>query len=144
MAWLAIVHEARGVIYFSYSYNGPMRETHPHLWAETKTCAGQIRELGANLLSASAEGLSLSQTPASRQIHSRVIKHGETICVIAVNTQRIPVDDVRWTVSGVPNGPLEVMWEHRRLMIRDGTFSDDFAPLAVHVYCRRANLTGER
>jgi hypothetical protein len=138
MTWLAIVHEARGVIYFSYSYNGPMREAHPELWAETKTCAGQIRDLGATLLSASAGPTSLSQTPASRQVHSRAIEHDGAIYVLAVNTQRTPIDDVQWTVSGVPDGPLEVLWEGRDLTVRDSTFLDDFGPLAVHVYRRNA------
>ena len=46
-------------------------------------------------------------------------------------------------MSEVPDGSLEVMWEGRDLIVRDGVFSDDFAPLSVHVYRRKVETSGE-
>ena len=137
MTFLSVVHEARGVIYFSYSYNGPMRETHPQLWASAKTCARQIRQLGAEVLTASAGQLSLSQMSATRQVHSRIIQYDGNVYMIAVNTLRSPINNVRWTVNGLSDGPFEVLWEDRNLTVQKGMLMDDFAPLEVHFYRRR-------
>lgn len=144
MTWLAIVHQARGILYFSYSYNGPMRETHPQLWEETKTCARQIRELGAAVLTAPAGAISLSQPAGSSQIDSRVIELNGDFYLVAVNTQRSRIDQVCWSVNELADGPLEVLWENRELTVRDGTFTDNFAPLAVHVYRRQLQSTRDR
>ena len=76
MSWLAIVHQARGILYFSYSYTGPMRETHPQLWEETKTCARQIRELGAAVLTAPVDVLE-RESWAGRLDHQAVHHMGK-------------------------------------------------------------------
>ena len=39
-------------------------------------------------------------------------------------------------MTGVPDGPLEVMWEKRDVFVSEGKFTDDFQPLEVHVYRR--------
>ena len=137
MTFLSIAHEARGIIYFSYSYNGPMREKHPELWKAVKTSAAQLRDLGAATLSASAGQFALSQSTGSQQVHTRIIKHNGQLLLIAVNTQRSVITDVQWKMPDVPDGSFQVLWEDREINTQVGTFADDFAPLEVHVYRRK-------
>jgi hypothetical protein len=133
MTYLALVHEARGIIFFSYSYNGPMRENNPAQWREIKKCATEIRDL-APALAGSSGDLVANQTPDSKQVHTRVIRNGEAAYVIAVNTQRTPMSRVKWTTRGFADGTLEVIGEDREVTMRNSVFEDDFGPLAVHVY----------
>jgi hypothetical protein len=133
MTYLSLVHEARGVIYFSYSYNGPMREAHPAQWQELKNLAGEVRDLGP-ILPETAGNVVLTQSDGTSQVHTRVIRHDDRATILAVNTLRTPIKNVQWKTTGLKTGSLEVMGEDRRLKVKSGKFDDDFEPLAVHLY----------
>ena len=137
MSYISLVHNACGILYFSYDYNGPMREAHPLQWQELKKIASEIRELGPAVLAQTEGNLSAKQSNGTSQVHTRVIFHGDAAYFIAVNTLRRPINDVKWQATGLKNGDLEVMWENRKLKVQHGKFSDDFQPLAVHVYRQR-------
>ena len=133
MSYLALVHGASGILYFSYSYNGPMRKTHPAHWSELKDLAGEVRAL-APALSHSEGRFSAALTRPGSAIHTRAIQHGGVGSLIAVNTTRRAIDNVEWQTTGFYDGVLEVLDESRELKVVDGRLGDDFAPLAVHVY----------
>ena len=134
MSYLALVHRACGLIYFSYSYNGPMREANPAQWQELKTIAGQVRDL-APVLAQQDAAFSAKQSDGTEQVHTRLIQHDKTAYIIAVNTRRTPIAAVHWRTDGLKSDrPIEVMFENRSLNIENSRFTDDFAPLEVHVY----------
>ena len=95
--------------------------------------AGEVRDL-TPALAQTAGSLSVNQSDGTSQVHTRIIQHGDTAYIIAVNTLRRPINKVKWQATGLKNGDLEVMWENRKIKVKCGKFSDDFEPLAVHLY----------
>lgn len=43
------------------------------------------------------------------------------------------------TISGVPNGTYDVLWENRTVNVTDGTFKDTWWPYEYHFYQLRKN-----
>ncbi len=136
MAYLSIVHGAKGILFFSYDYNTPMREANPLLWAEMKRVAGEVRDLAPVLFKDSGK-LSAKQTAGSEAVHIRAIQDGKGVCIVAVNTDRKPAKGVTWKLSGIPDGPMGVAGEHRSVNVSKGQLKDDFPPLAVRTYRRK-------
>ena len=142
MTYLAIVHGARGILY--YCYRGSQYEIldSPEHWADLKRLAGELRELTPVLLSDDSEeklGLRvtgpLGRTDADEMppVHYLLKEQGETRTLIAVN----PADRA---VNVTFRGPtaaylsLNVLFENRTVTAKNGVFSDRFAPYAVHIY----------
>ena len=138
MTFLSVVHEARGVIYFfvqlqwSNARNPPTtlglgkRRVPGKFASSVPRCS---RHLRANFR--------CHRCPLRGQVHSRIIQYDGNVYMIAVNTLRSPINNVRWTINGLSDGPFEVLWEDRNLTVQKGMLMDDFAPLEVHFYRRR-------
>ena len=73
-------------------------------------------------------------------IHVGAWKYGNTVCVVAVNTERVP-EKVSFTVHGLTSASAQVFWEGRRVKVKSGTVTDFFASQGVHRYV--AILTAE-
>ncbi len=85
------------------------------------------------------KGLQVIVAPSGSS-HEVSLKKGESgrFCVIAVNTAS---RKVRMTFKGkFPEGLLYVASEKRNVEVKDGSFSDDFEPLAVHLYVNSATV----
>ena len=48
------------------------------------------------------------------------------------------------TITGVPNGKYDVLWENRTVTVTDGTIKDTWQPYAYHFYQLKKNDTGTR
>lgn len=46
------------------------------------------------------------------------------------------------TITGVPDGTYDVLWENRTLIVTDGTIKDTWEPYEYHFYQLRTNDTG--
>jgi hypothetical protein len=46
------------------------------------------------------------------------------------------------TITGVPNGTYDVLWENRTMTVADGTIKDTWQPYAYHFYQLKTNDTG--
>lgn len=134
MTYLSIVHLARGVIYFSYDYNHPMKEHHQPQWQEIKNLAGEMRDLGEVLLADSGQ-LKLRRV-SSKDVHVRVIQHDGDVYILAVNVKREPRRGVRIEVEGLEKTvfqPLLPAGDDRSYRY-DRELVLDFAPLEVRLF----------
>lgn len=59
--------------------------------------------------------------------------YGGTYYIIAVNTTSKP-QVAKLSSTLLRGSTVQVMWEHRRLQLRSGSFTDNFTSLGVHVY----------
>ena len=48
------------------------------------------------------------------------------------------------TITGVPNGTYDVLWENRTVTVTDGTIKDTWQPYAYHFYQLKTNDTGTK
>lgn len=48
------------------------------------------------------------------------------------------------TITGVPNGTYDVLWENRTVTVTDGTIKDTWQPYEYHFYQLKANDTGNK
>jgi hypothetical protein len=48
------------------------------------------------------------------------------------------------TITGVPDGTYEVLWENRTVAVTDGTIKDTWQPYEYHFYQLKMNDTGTR
>ncbi|MFA5863508.1 MAG: sugar-binding protein [Phycisphaerae bacterium] len=134
--YLALVKEARGILFFSYSYNGPMKTAHPEHWKEMKRLATEMRVLAPILVNTSGK---LEVKQSQPQILTRLIQHDKIAYMLAVNSLRTKASNVQWQTRGFKDGVLEVVGENRNIELKNGKFSDHYEPLDVHVY-RQINL----
>jgi len=134
MTYLSIVHKASGIFYFSYSYNGPMREKFPNQWTELKKLASEIKMLGPAVLDRESVTSFVQSGEKSLQIHTRIVEYKDTVYLIAVNTKREQVGDIKWQIRGLKNAELEVLGENRTVKVKREFVKDNFKPLEVHVY----------
>lgn len=48
------------------------------------------------------------------------------------------------TITGVPNGTYDVLWENRTVTVADGTIKDNWQPYEYHFYQLKASDTGNK
>ena len=133
MTYLSLVHEARGVYYFSYDWNAPLREHYPSQWAELSRLAGELRDR-KDILLADGAGLAVTEPTFEGPVHARVMKTDGSIYLLAVNTQRTRFDNIGFHVPGLGSGTLHAVFGDQDLETQEGRFAADFVPLAVHFY----------
>jgi hypothetical protein len=118
-SWLAIAGGAHGLGFWPASWDPGMN----------KVIAGvgrDVARLGPAIYAP-------SQAAASGRIQLSVRNVAGALYVFAVNSSRSAVN-AKMTIPGLNGRPLTVMGESRRVNTDGGTFTDRFAPLAVHVY----------
>lgn len=119
--WLAIVHGARGIIYWESKVNASRK-----LWPAMKGLAGELKALQPFLLAADTTPVVIDGP-----IHYRRRQWNGKELIMAVNTRgakttcRLPV-----TASG-----YRVISENRSIKTIDGKLIEEFSPYAVHLYC---------
>ena len=83
--------------------------------------------------SAAATQLNTKQTTVGRRIQLSVRSWAGALYVFAVNSSRAAVN-AKMSIPALNGRPVTVMGESRRVNSDGDTFSDRFAPLAVHLY----------
>ncbi len=137
MAYNAIVHGANGLQYWGLSY---VPENHAYL-GDLARALNEIGEMSPAIL-----GETLPHTPVLRyhERGSTIVAGVELLCkrtadtvyIIATNTG---IDAATVDFAALPPEigavqELEVLGENRRVSLKDGAFTDDFAGLGVHLY----------
>ena len=76
---------------------------------------------------------------ALQDLHLSRRQPGKDTFLLAVSSSEQP-RDLTFRVAALPDGPLFVVGESRRIEVRSGLFSDGFAPGATHIYSSNAPL----
>lgn len=135
--WMAVASGAKGIGYFTIAFNPfewnnltpEMEETLPRI-------NGRLKELAPVILSPPAKEAELEVVVEGEggTVQACRRDYGGSVYVIAVNPTRQPVTAQFKLRPGQVVGPVEVLYERRRLPVTAGAFADEFDPLAVHIY----------
>lgn len=130
MTYLSIVRGARGVLYFSYDYRiGTMPEKEPETWKTLETLAGEMRSLEPSLVGKAVPGLEVQKTGGANidfKLFGRYL--------IAVNREKEAAQAVFTVKGGKRSASLKLFGQERSVIVKNGGWSDDFGPYAVHIY----------
>lgn len=138
----AIVHGAHGMIW--YTYCGSRKDygfaTSPERWEAMRYTSLKIRELVPVLVErtpAKQPTVAILGGPDKDPLGGRSVtclmkRHNGETYLLAVNSSPNPVRARFDGLQGCEDG--EVKWEARRVLCRNGSLEDLFAPFAVHVY----------
>ena len=131
MTYLALVHGAKGIIYWAHTASKYYIRDYPEHWAYMKKLAGEMRDLTPILLTQTKQAPKVA--PKSATIDTMVKELNGQFYVFAVNHATKPCK-ASFALPGGLGKQVEVLFEGRRLQARNGAWKDVFAPLEVHVY----------
>jgi hypothetical protein len=137
--WLALIHEANGILYFIDSWNPSFREDAifetPAMVTAVTALNQQIKSLAPELNSATLPGLvTVSPADAAVSIDTMVKAKGTTLYIFSA-VSRAGMTTASYVVEGMTgNGVAKVLGENRTIDVTAGKFSDAFAANGVHVY----------
>jgi hypothetical protein len=138
--WLALIHEANGVIYFIDSWNPSFREDaifeNSAMVTAVTALNMEITSLAPELNSPTLSGMVTVTTAsdASAPVDFMVKAGGLTLYLFAA-VSRAGTATATFSVTGMTgNGVATVVGESRTIGIAAGKFSDDFAANGVHIY----------
>ncbi len=135
MTYLAINHGAKGLIYYSY-FNIRDDADYATRWEGIKGIAGEIDRLRPVLLSTQQTNDN-EVICNNSNIDFKLMRQDGAYYLFAVNTKNDTIAGVSFRMNlAHKSAAVKVLFEDdRRLVSTNGTFRDDFAPYAVHVYC---------
>ena len=130
MTYLAVIHGATGIQYFiRHGLSGFPKST--IAWGECGAMAREIAELTPFLLSSES---SPAVTSSMKAVHVGGRKNGDLMVILAVNTENRPLS-VSFRLQGIPfSGNGDVLFENRRIRVRNGSFQDEIDALGTRVY----------
>jgi len=134
MAWNAVIHGVRGIIYFPQSFNGGFRydSTPPAIVSEMTTLNSHLNDISATLARPANPSNIPVSVAAPLEAGWRATVTGKMVIVSNPTAQARPGVAIN---LGGNAGIAKVWWEARRVnIVAGGTMTDDFAPYAVHVY----------
>ncbi|MBP5321263.1 MAG: hypothetical protein J6334_09745 [Kiritimatiellae bacterium] len=143
MSFAAIIQGAHGITWYTY---GGFKENEgvtstPERWKAICDLAGRLSELSPVLVERTPEQVPparVTQGPAldplgkNPSVTHLLKRHGDACYLFAVNAAPEEVA-VQFTVPERA-GEVEVLYEGRRFVFREGGFADTFQPFAVHIY----------
>jgi len=142
MTWLAIIHGATGMTYYTYGGHGKNHgATHdPHVWANLKRLAGQLASLHDVLIQRDPpqrQRVTITAGPQTDPlgypaISTRLKQHQGHNYLLTANSARATVR-ARIELPQTP-AQVEVLEEGRKVAGQSGALEDEFAPYAVHLY----------
>jgi hypothetical protein len=133
--WMALIHGARGIVYFVHEWAGGLREDgifrHPEMVREVARINRTIKSLASVLNSPDLPDRVTVSSPVPIAI--MVKEHGDMLYVFAVAMQNQP-SRPRLAFRGVPSADAAVLDERRSVAITDGVLEDGFDGYAAHLY----------
>lgn len=130
MTYLAIVHGAKGIFYYTYHGSQYYIKDSPKHWSDLKRIVSELKELQPILLS--PDRLDSKIWIDNNSIHFSVKEVGGVKYIIAVNPTKKTYDVVFGGLSDISD--MKVLFESREVKIIDGTMKDYFSPYDVHIY----------
>jgi hypothetical protein len=137
--WMALIRGSRGLIYFVHQFAPEFKEAalldDPEMTSAITALNSEIRELAPVLNSPSIQdAVRVKNENAKTEVATMLKQRGERRYLFAVNL-RNQTGKGSFAVAGLTGDkPLSVHGEDRNVTMTNGTFSDDFAPYAVHRY----------
>ncbi len=107
-----------------------MSKSDPDTWKAVKELAGELRTLAPSLLASQPEG-TIARKSGSANVDARLFGR----YLIAVNSENTPARCTFLVKNGKrPVTDMRVFGEGRAVAVRNGCWTDDFDPYAVHIY----------
>lgn len=137
--WMALIHGSQGLIYFVHEFQPKFNEhallDDPPMLAEVTRINQQVHALAPILNSPDAgQIVTVHSSSAQTPIDLMVKRQGETTYVFAVGMRNGAAQGT-FNVRGLPRtAHAEVLGEVRVLLVKNGHFTDAFAPYDVHLY----------
>jgi hypothetical protein len=137
--WMALIHGARGIIYFAHQFKPKFIEAgllaRPEIAAEIKLINAQIKSLAAVINSPEvpkAEYFAES-TEKAVPVAVSVRRHGGKTYIFAV-AMRNAKTQLKFSMNGLGGKKIRVIDENREIKANGDIFSDDFSGYQVHLY----------
>lgn len=136
--WMAILRGATGIGYFTHAWRPRFTEFSPGvpMQKELQRLNRQITTLAPVILSAPPP-TRVSMVLSGGLPGEVMVREQEGALYLFANNLDMTgkVGKATFTVEGLRKGtPVEVLDENRRIVAGEGTFSDEFGPLEVHLY----------
>ena len=131
MTYLALVHGARGLVYYCY-YDLRVLPQYTEMWGWMKKIAAEVKQLSPVLLSPEEPGKA-AFTPADAPIHARLMRHEGRLTLIAVNAGD-KEEAVRFRLPRKLPAQVDVLFEGRKAPAQGNELPAAFKPLEVHVF----------
>jgi hypothetical protein len=137
--WLALVHGARGIVYFSHEFKPKFIEAgifaHPEIAEEVKKTNVQIREL-ARVLNSQTELEAATVEPSKNEIQISILckRQGNVLYIFAVSERDGATEGTFKLANLHGDAEIEVIGENRSLKAANGRFEDPFNGYSVHLY----------
>jgi hypothetical protein len=136
--WMAILRGATGIAYFTHAWRPEFTEFRPdeEMQRELKRLNEQITRLAPVLLSGPARAKVSIAFEGGLAGEAAAREHEGSLYLFANNLDmKGRGGKATLSVEGLRSGSrIEVIDEARTLVADEGRFTDDFAPLAVHLY----------
>ncbi len=135
-AWMAIIHGANGISYFCHSFVAPQDEAallhDPDMLKAVTAVNKQVTSLARVLNSpTTSDYATVTSTNKDVPVDIMTKSQGKTNYIFSVG-MRCGFTTATFTVKS--GNSVEVIGEGRTLPVKDGKFSDEFAPYGVHLY----------
>lgn len=137
--WMSVIHGSRGLIYFVHQFEPVFREAalldDAEMLAAITDLNRQIQRLAPVLNSPSiAGGVEVHSENPDVPVAWMLKRHQDASYLFAV-AMRPQSTRATFKIGNLPGSAVaEVLDESRSLPVREGSFSDDFGPYAVHLY----------
>ncbi len=149
--WMAIIRGATAIGYFTHAWQPSFTEfaPTPEMQAELKRLNTQIARLSGAILAPAAKEKVEMTLAGGLACHLKATRHDGVLWIFSQNIdlgegaeklkQFDPINPrggkATFTVEGLKAGTkIEVVDENRTIVAAEGGFSDEFAPLAEHIY----------
>ncbi len=137
--WQALAAGARGILMFSYRGSRTSHELRigaAHMAREALAFKPAL--FGQDL----RDKLKVQSTPQDEHFATALLRFGDDLLLIAVNTA-YQARSARFQFdTPVPGDTLYVVGEKRSVAAADGAFTDEFAPIATHLYTTSRQRAG--
>lgn len=142
--WMALIHGAKGLIYFAHEFKPRFIEAgllaDAEMAREVTAINRQIHELAPTLNGPEAnDRIQIRSSNPDVPIATLAKRGPNGLCVFAVAMRDGPTS-LQMQITGLSSGKIEVLGENRSLASRDGKWTDEFAGYQVHLYRVAGNV----
>jgi hypothetical protein len=129
LTYLAIVHGAKGIFYYTYKGSKYKIKEHEGIWNGLKRIISELKYIYPLL---TVKNVS-HKLRSNKEIDFIVKEFNKKKYIIAVNKINKPIEALFWGKTLLKKR-VRVLFENRILNIKDGILRDHFDPYGVHVY----------
>ncbi|MFB3893892.1 MAG: hypothetical protein ACE15C_17925 [Phycisphaerae bacterium] len=137
--WMSLIHGSQGLIYFVHQFQPKFIEA--GLLADDEMTAAvtginkQIHSLAAVLNGPTLSDAAVVISSAGQSVPvAMMVKRRQGATYLFAVAMRDRKTSAAFTLKERQGAAAEVIGEDRKIDLKDGKFSDDFAPYAVHLY----------